>query len=110
MKEKLSHGLVEGITFTKNSKSDMFHNLKLLMQQGKLKIPDYIQNPDTRCKKLFYQLLSIQQVFKGDSEIPNIRHEEGGHDDVVCALALACLFWRVGRPKSRGYHLGGGRI
>jgi len=106
LKEKLGNGVVEEIVFTRNSKAEMFFNLKILMQQGKLKIPNYITNNDTMCKKLYMQFLEIQQEYNSNSDIPKIFHTLNAHDDLVCALALACLYFKVGRGR-RGYSIAG---
>lgn len=106
LKEKLGGGIIEEVTFTRKSKPEMFYNLKLLMQQGKLKIPDYIQGNIDIAKKLYFQFLSIQQEFTGDSDIPRIYHRDNEHDDIICALALAALYFSP-KHKSRGYFLAG---
>lgn len=108
LKEKLG-GIVEGITFTAATKADMFYNLKLLLQQKKLIIPDYRASNKPAIKKLFYQFLSIRQEFGSNSSMPKFTHEDNTHDDLICALALACLFFRVGKKFRKGYGLGSGR-
>lgn len=100
-------GIIEGITFTQSTKADMFYNLKLLMQQNKLKIPDYRNKTETNIKKLFYQFLAITQTFGTSSELPKFSHEKGSHDDLICSLALACLHFRVGRKRRKSYGLTG---
>jgi phage FluMu gp28-like protein len=106
LKEKIG-GAVEGVTFTAQSKVDMFYNLKLLLQQKRLIIPDYTTVNKPLVKKLFYEFLSIKKEQKTDDKLPRITHEEGTHDDLVCALALACLFFRVGKKFRRSYGLAG---
>ena len=105
LKEELG-GRVEGINFTLNSKAEMFTNLKLLLQQGKLKIPTP-DNSIPNTKKLTYQLLSIQSEYTS-SGIPKLSHPDNTHDDSVCALALASLYFKPGRGTSKGYGLAGG--
>lgn len=100
-------GKIEGIAFTRSSKPDMFNNLKLLLQQKKLCIPSYKTNSDDKFKKLFFQFLAITAEYSSRSEVPHISHEKGTHDDLVCALALACLHFRVGKNNKRQYPLTG---
>jgi phage FluMu gp28-like protein len=96
LKEKLG-GIVEGVTFTAATKADMFYNLKLLLQQKKLCLPDHRQMNDKNVKQLFYQFLTIKQEFRSTNAIPLFSHENNTHDDLICSLALACLYFRVGR-------------
>jgi phage FluMu gp28-like protein len=105
LRSRIGHDIVEGITFTRQSKAEMFANLKILMQQGKLKIPDWQKYSDAHCKQLFYQFLSIEQEFTENSEIPKIRHHENEHDDIICALALACMYFKKEKRK-RMYVIG----
>ena len=101
-------GIIEEFTFSRTSKSELFNNVKILMQQGRLKFPKYTEVPDANAKKLFYQFLSIQREYRGDSEIPRIYHDNGTHDDLVCSLALGCWYFK-GTPRGRrGYTLAGG--
>src|SRR3990167_6544277 len=48
LQEELGQNKIEAFTFTNKSKQDMYSNLKILMEQKKLKIPFH--------RKLFYQL------------------------------------------------------
>jgi phage FluMu gp28-like protein len=105
LKEKIPNGIVEEVIFTRKSKPEMFNNLKLLMQQGKLKFPNYLETENHQAKKLYFQFLSIQQEFTSDSEVPKIYHEDNTHDDIVCALALAALHFSPRRQIRRGYGL-----
>jgi hypothetical protein len=105
LKGRMPPGVVEGIVFTRQSKADMFFNLKVLMQQRKLRFPNWKTNSHENCKKLFYQLLSIEQQFQENSEVPAIYHQTGKHDDIVCALALAATYFRSEKRK-KGYVLG----
>ena len=74
--------VVEGITFTTKSKMDMYSNLKKLMEQGKLKIPNN--------KKLIYQLLDLRYETMSSGQL-KLHHSERGHDDFCDSLALSCL-------------------
>lgn len=108
LRARISQGIVEGVTFTRNSKAEMFYNLKLLMQQGKFKIPNYLQNTHPLVKKMYFQFLSIQQEFTENSEIPRIYHEARSHDDIICAMALAALYFNQRKVnKKKGYFLSG---
>ncbi len=85
LKENMGEEIVEGVRFSVKSKMDMYSNLKKLMQQGKLKIPNH--------KKLLYQLadLKYEMISSGDMKI---HHSVSGHDDYCDALALACLWFK----------------
>jgi phage FluMu gp28-like protein len=72
--------VVVGLTFTTKSKEDVFSNLKLMMEQGKLKIPNH--------KKLIYELKDFRYEITAAGNI-KLHHSEGGHDDFVDALACA---------------------
>jgi phage FluMu gp28-like protein len=97
-------GLIEGVKFTLNSKAEMFTNMKLMMEKGRLKIPDYTKTNDEKAKKLFYQFLTINKEY-GKSEVPRFTHESGKHDDIICALALACLYFNKRRLGGKKYSL-----
>jgi phage FluMu gp28-like protein len=106
LNERLGREKVEGFLFTRKSKPELFGNLQLLMQQGRLKFPNYETNNDERCKKLFFQFLSIQREWGESSALPQISHMDNTHDDVVAALALACWFFKTGKHVKRDYVLG----
>ena len=76
---------VEGMTFTIQSKMDMYSNLKKLMEQGKLKLPNN--------KKLLYQLMDLRYETTSSGQL-KLHHSERGHDDYPDALALACWYWK----------------
>jgi phage FluMu gp28-like protein len=109
LKTLIPGSIIEGIVFTSTSKPEMFYNLKLLFQQGKLKLPNHLFTHHAISKKLYYQLLSIRQDV-GDKGIERTRiyHEEREHDDLVCALALAAMYFKGGRIR-RPVGIAGGR-
>lgn len=72
---------VEGITFTMQSKEDLYSNLKKMMEQGRLKIPN---NRD-----LYYELSDLRYEVASSGHL-KLHHSERGHDDYPDALALAC--------------------
>lgn len=72
--------IVVGLTFTTRNKEDIFSNLKLLMEQGKIKFPNH--------KKLIYQLKDFRYEITASGNL-KLHHSEGGHDDLVDALACA---------------------
>ncbi len=76
---------VEGLTFTLKSKQDLYSNLKKLMEQGKLKIPNV--------RKLLYQLADLRYEVASSGDL-KIHHAERGHDDFADALALACWYFK----------------
>ena len=86
LKESLGGGghddyRVDALIFTVQSKMDIFSNLKKLMEQGKLKIPEH--------RKLIYQLLDFRYELTSNGNM-KLHHSERGHDDYPDALALAC--------------------
>jgi len=81
LKEEFGN-VVEGITFTTKSKMDMYSNLKKMMQQSKLRIPNH--------KKLIFQLLDLRYETMSSGQL-KLHHSERGHDDYPDSLALACL-------------------
>lgn len=105
--EKISNGVIEEVMFTKNTKAEMFYNLKLLMQQQKIHIPNYVTDSNSLSKTLYYQLLEIHQEFTGNSEIPKIYHTSTSHDDLVCALCLAALHFKPANMIKKHYSLSG---
>ena len=88
--EKLG-GKVEQITFTSKSKQDIYSNLKVLMDKGKLKLPNN--------KKLLYELMDLRYEITSSGNM-KIHHSERGHDDYCDALALACYHFKP-RPRFR---------
>jgi len=88
------YDIVIGLTFTVRTKEDIFSNLKVLMEQGKLKIPDH--------KKLIYQLKDFRYETTASGNI-KLHHSDGGHDDLVDALACAAHGLR---GKSFSYFFG----
>ena len=103
-------GKVEGIWYTKKIKAEMFNNLKLLMMrpQGKLYIPNYMTMSNPIVKKMYFQFLSITQEFKDNdaTRTPTISHQQRTHDDIINAVALAALYFRLNNSR-RSYPLKG---
>jgi len=91
LKEKMAVQ-VEGIRFSVQSKQDIYSNLKILLESGKLKIPNH--------RKLLFQLrdLRYQHTSSGNTKI---HHSEGGQDDYCDALALAVYDFR---PKRKAQY------
>ncbi len=86
--ELLGDNKSEGIKFTIRSKQDIYSNLRKLMQQGKLKIPNH--------KKLIHQLADLRyETMSGsvDGDL-KIHHSDKGHDDYPDALALSCWHYK----------------
>lgn len=78
----VSNDVIIGMTFTIETKMAMFGSLKLLMEQGKIKIPNHI--------KLIYQLKDFRyEISKTSDRLIKLHHSQGGHDDLVDALVLA---------------------
>ena len=70
-----------GVTFTLASKLDIYSNLKVLMERGKLKFPEH--------RKLISQLADLRYEETPMGNI-KIHAPENGYDDLPDALALAC--------------------
>lgn len=87
LKEQLG-GIIEPVTFTIPSKMDIYSNLKVLMQNGRIKLP-----PD---KKLVYQLKELMYETTSSGQL-KIHHRERGHDDLPDALALAAYHFKPQR-------------
>lgn len=79
-------GKVTGITFTTQSKEDMYSNLKGWMEKGKLSIPVN--------KKLIFELQDLRYELKSSGHTSIHHPEEGGHDDYPTALALAMMHYK----------------
>lgn len=71
---------VEGITFTIQRKEEIYQNLKLLMEQKRLRLP--------ADKKLLNQMASLKKQY---SMSGNMRIFSEGHEDYCDSLALACF-------------------
>jgi len=84
---ELGEGIVEGVKFTAERKAELLTRLKMLMEKGRLELPDN--------RILISQLNSIQYELSRSGELL-FRHPPRGHDDAVMALALAC--WAAERP------------
>lgn len=94
LREELG-GVVQGFRFTLTSKEDMYSNLKRLMENDMLRIPNH--------RKLLYQLADLRYELTSSGGV-KIHHSERGFDDFCDGLALACLFFQS-RPPST-YHVG----
>jgi len=93
----VNNGLnVNPFTFTQKTRNDLLQNLQILLEQGKIKIPDD--------DKLIEELESFvfEETANGQTKmlVPDKGKKEGSHDDIVMALALAV--WDIPtRPISR---------
>jgi len=105
LKEGLGH-IVEGITFTVKSKAEMFMNLKLLLQNKTLMLPSYEEKSNPIYKKLIYQMMGINYRYNSQQHLL-LSHDARGHDDLVCALALACSYFNMRRNIQRSYGIAG---
>jgi len=74
-------GRLIGCKFTTKEKQDIYSNLKVLMENGKLKYP--------KNRKLLEQLKDLRYETMPSGDI-KIHHSEYGYDDYPDALALAC--------------------
>jgi hypothetical protein len=69
----------------------------------KLYIPNYLFSNNQVIRKMFYQFLTIKQEYTDGSEVPKFYHDEGKHDDIICALALAASYFSA-RQSYRGFY------
>ena len=77
-----------GVTFTLPNKEEMYKNLKLLFEQGRIIIPKH--------DRLIMQLTDMQYEHSMAGHL-QIHHPDRGHDDFPDSLALACIGLR--NPK-----------
>lgn len=83
-----SRGLnVQPYTFTERSRRELLDNLRLLLEEGRIKIPDD--------ETLINELRSFQYSLTDTGRI-KVGVPEGVHDDTVMSLALSV--WRLGTP------------
>lgn len=82
--------LIEPITFTIQTKEDMFSNLKMLMETGRLKYP--------KINKLIAQMQDLRFEYKSTGHM-SIKHSDNGFDDYPDSLALAVYFNKF-RPNT----------
>lgn len=73
---------VEGYKFNEGSRRDLLINLSMLIEQGKIKLPDN--------EILKSELGSFHYELRGESGKTKLVVPEGLHDDCVFSLALAC--------------------
>ena len=73
--------LHDSVQFTLQNKEEIFKNLKLMMEQGKLTYPKH--------NKLIQQLCDMQYEFTEAGHL-KLHHPDRGHDDFPDSLALAC--------------------
>jgi len=84
--ELLGDDRVEGIRFNIQNKADMYSNLKKIMNQGKLRIPNH--------KKLIYQMMELRYERTSNGGMKIHHPDEKTHDDYPDALALASLWFK----------------
>lgn len=85
LEEELGSSKIQGLTFTIQSKEDIYSNLKKLMEQSRLIIPNH--------KKLIYQLADLHYEIMSSGHL-KIHHTENRFDDYPDALALACWYFK----------------
>lgn len=88
LKEKIG-GRVTGVVFTIQSKEDMYSVLRVLLEQGRLRIPNH--------RKLVYQLRDLRYKVTELGHV-KISAPEGGFDDYPSALCLAAYHFK---PRQR---------
>jgi phage terminase large subunit-like protein len=85
LSEDMGTDRIEGVRFSIRSKMDMYSNLKRMMEQGNLKIPNV--------PKLIYQLMDLRYEVMSNGDL-KLHHSDRGHDDYPDALALSCWYWK----------------
>ena len=88
LRERLG-GKIEPLTFTLQSKQDIFSNLKVQMEKGILKLPNN--------KRLLLELINLKYEISSSGNL-KIHHPDGEHDDYPDSLALAVYHYK---PKMR---------
>jgi len=86
---------VEGITFTNQSKYDLYSNLTVLFEKRHLTIPNH--------RLLIAQLLDLRKEVT--SQCVKIHHPDGGHDDLCFAAGTLVLTVR-GQVPIEKLHVG----
>ena len=90
--EQLAASLGEevlGLKFTAERKAELLIRLRMLMEEGGLRLP--------YDRELLAQLNDIRYVLSPSGKLL-FSHPPGGHDDMVMALALACWAATKGPP------------
>lgn len=82
-------GEFDGVTFTLKNKQEMYKNLKLMMEQKRIKYP--------KIDKLIMQLADMQYEYTHSGGL-KLHHPDNGHDDFPDSLALACCGIRPYKP------------
>jgi phage terminase large subunit-like protein len=92
LRERLG-GKIEPLTFTLQSKQDIFSNLKMQMEKGILSIPNH--------KRMLFEMLNLKYEISSSGNL-KIHHPDGEHDDFPDSLALAVYHYKP-KPKSSGF-------
>lgn len=80
LQESLGSSVVEGVTFTLNSKQDVYGALQSAFEDGALSLPDD--------RSMVQQLAELEYEYTSSGKM-KVSHPEGGHDDYPDALGLA---------------------
>lgn len=72
--------------FSESSRKDLLTNLQMLLEQGKIRLPEH--NP--HYEALISELQSMRYEIVGERGKTKIMVPEGLHDDMIMSLALAC--------------------
>lgn len=71
---------VEGVTFSSDAKSEMFSELKIMLEQKKIEYPENLE---------LLSHLNAVTAKRNRTGNYTFEHARGTHDDLACALALA---------------------
>lgn len=78
-------------------KKDLVHGLMILLEEGRLRLPD--DHPESRT--LVNELTNMRVKITSESNTGYEAWRQGQHDDLVFALALACWRGKTSEPKRR---------
>lgn len=92
LRERLG-GKIEPLTFTLQSKQDIFSNLKVQMEKGILTLPDN--------KRMIFELVNLKYEISSSGNL-KIHHPDGERDDHCDSLALAVYHYKP-KTKSGGF-------
>lgn len=76
------------VKFSQKNKHDMYERLTFVLENAKIKLPDYEETSERDHQDLYEQMNSLEYEFSRSGLI-KVHHPQGGHDDFPDALAAA---------------------